>query len=239
MPPTGLTLIQLRTELLADVGQSGLVLTAAQLTTLINFGLERIQNNHDWKGLQNVVDLSYLSSTDGIAVPADFTSEYGVWHFDGTNTDTGLKMHPIPPVDRRLWLERGTAVQVFQQFPRPSLTGFYYYIWDALLWIVPRPAATTTVRLHYIKRLSELVADSDTNFFTINYPAMLKWATLVEVFSFLHDMEKAQFAEGVFTRYLYGAIATDRKSRWRAGDQQQVGGSPISGQLGPTPKETS
>jgi hypothetical protein len=148
-------------------------------------------------------------------------------------------MNPIPLLDRRMWLERGTATQVSQQLPRPSLNGFYYYIFNKTIWIAPRPSSTITVRVHYLNRLTELVVDSDTNFFTINFPGMLKWATLCETFSFLHDMERAQFAEGVFTRYLKGAINTDTAGRWRAGEQQGTGGTPISGQLGPTPNETS
>jgi hypothetical protein len=236
--PTGLTLGQLRAEIIADTGQSALVLGTAQANQLINFALERIQSNHDWKGLQAVTDLSYTAATDGLALPASFIAEYGVWHVDGSNADGGLKMHPIPLIDRRVWLERGTATQVAAQFPRPSLTGFYYYVWNATIWIVPRPTVTITARVHYLQRLNELVADSDTNFFTINYPGLMKWACLCETFSFLHDMERAQFAEGVFTRYLYGIIATDRAARWRQGAQQGMGGSPLGGQIGPSVKET-
>src|SRR6516165_3309120 len=237
--PTGLTLGQLRSEVQNATGQSSLVLTTAELNQLINFGLEEIQYNHDWQGLQAVTDISYLSSSDGVALPTTFIKEYGVWQFDGTNTDNALKMNPIPLLDRRMWLERGIATQVSQQLPRPSLNGVYYYVFNKMLWVVPRPAATITVRVHYLNRLTELVLDSDTNFFTINFPGMLKWASLREVFAFLHDTERAQMAESIFTRYLKGAINTDSAGRWRSGEQQGTGGSPIGAPPGPSPNETS
>ncbi len=237
--PTGLTLAQLRNAIRGMVSQSALTIGDAELTLLINQGMERVNHSHDWAGLQAETDISYLAASDGLALPADFISEFAVWQIDAANGDAGLRMHPLPRIDRRVWLERGIAPQVLQGFPRPSLTGLFYYVWNKKLWVVPDPAATVVVRVHYINRLNELVNDGDTNFFTVNYPALIKWSAMVELYSFLYENERADHSERVFNRYLQAVIQTDTAGRWRGGWQHSIGGSQIGQPISAPPLPTT
>jgi hypothetical protein len=186
------------------------VLTDTDLDGFLNAALERIQHSHDWKGQQTTsATIAYGPTTNGSALPSDFITEVRLNEVLSGSSDPSLSLAPVPKVERGQWIQRIAYQSSSRTFPTPSLAGFYYYLWDEKLFVVPNPSTAMTFVLDYIATLADVSVTTTTNFFTLVHPALVKWGALVEAYTFLHEDERAGNAEAMFQKYWDAARKSD------------------------------
>lgn len=212
------TLTSLLSELRDLTRTTNTDITDARGTVMFNRSLSRMQDAHNWRG-QEFTDatLSYLTTDDGISVPADFISEEELYEILPNVTNPSAKLRPISKLTaRREWWERILSNQTpnASRYPASSVTtddGPYYYVWQQKLYLVPNPTATKTLVLDYYRRLADLaVTTNESNFFTVVTPVPLLTGAEVEAWRFLQEDERVVQAEARFGALLGQAIKNDR-----------------------------
>ncbi len=209
----------LRTRIRDFTNRSATILTDAICDDFVNTAMSRMQNSHAWIGQETSVDVTYNSTDDGKAIGSSgFISERQVSLKDTVTTDPSARLTPIDKVvgGRWAWIENlvddKETDTVYPQASAPgagSVSGRFYYIWKGLLFIVPNPSQEITTTVDYYLRLADLNVGNTSNFFSIDYPEVLKWGALVDAWTFLHEDQRSASAEQMFARLLAAGIKND------------------------------
>lgn len=209
------TLAELRTQLRAHTVTTSTDLSDTQCDEFVNTAIERMQSQHDW-GLQEAVSspLTYGAATDGQSLPSDFIREVTVNEVDLTASDPSLQYLTIGKLEggRAAWAERVHASDVSSTFPRPAISGRYYFLWAGSIYIVPQPSSDITVQVDYIKAQADL-SGSSSNAFLTKYSRCVLWGALQVAYVFLHEPELAAAAGAVYADCLQAALKRDTSGR--------------------------
>jgi hypothetical protein len=160
---------------------------------LVNGVLESMEHLHNFQETLSRAALTYLTTSDGIALPDGFLGEEALYEVDPALTaDPSARLSEIPKITRAQWVQRVNASSGHPAFPRPSLRGFYYYLSGMALFVVPQPTTTVSLIFDHFLKSPPLTTGSPTNYATTQYYDCLKWGAIRDAFLFLHEEERAQ-----------------------------------------------
>ena len=185
-------------------------LTNQNSTTLVDADGTRLHNIYFKKLVQAIVDTN-----------EDFFGEYSTFNlvanqreyllptdilkikrlevtYDGTNWYTGVPMieHSIGTA-----IDDSNATVVDANY---SQSGFQYHVYDASVFLYPKPTSAVTAggKLYYIKRQSDLAADSVESVITIpkEFHSLISLGASADVFRRLGKEDRARVADANFAR---------------------------------------
>lgn len=155
-----LTLLQLKTLARQEADQvNSLFVSDAELTSYINQSYFELYDLMVQKyGDDYFVGLPYVFTPNGTddryALPADFYKAIGVDLNLGNAGDSWITIHRFNMSDRNRF-----AVPNFQNFY--GVTNLRYRLSGDTIWLTPTPTSGQQMRIWYVPRMVELVADGD------------------------------------------------------------------------------
>jgi hypothetical protein len=215
------TLGDLITDLRNYTDRTSAIITDAIGTGFVNTAIDRMQEASAWQGQETIsADLPYTSTDNGISVPTGFIYETSVWLKDTVTVDPSRALSPIDRITRAMWFERLTPRRDPNDaiYPASSDADFpdrgdrYYFLWGQKLYYVPNPSTTTQLVIDFYKRLDALSSGAlgGSNFFTLTYAHVVRWGALAECWAFLHEDDRAKFADDRFKMLLIDGSKNDQ-----------------------------
>lgn len=192
---------QIKTDIANWLNRSDLTTYIPDMLTLAEIRLAR-----DLRIRAMETALSSTISSGVIAVPSGY-QEMKFAYVDGT---------PIQPVERKdaEWILYNYPTRAAQGKP-----GYFARQGDNFIF-GPYPDSTYTIKGIYYKKLDALSGSNTTNWFTINAPDLLLFASLVEAGAFIQDDERINLWEQKYQ------AAKERVQR--RDDQEEFSGSPLA-----------
>ncbi|MEE8208540.1 MAG: hypothetical protein V3T88_06275 [Nitrosomonadaceae bacterium] len=180
------TLAELRTLILAKLEDGDIQNpTSAQVTDQINSTIDYYETSEFWFG----EDIATLTATIGNPV-LDISSVTDFYQEIQPNGLVVLESNVRYPLVKLTPLEYDTINVDSTGLPR------WYTFRDSQFELLFFPDQAYTVFLYYRKSYVDLVADGDTNDFTINTPRLIEYKTLADVLrDYRSDFERAAVYE--------------------------------------------
>ena len=222
--PAELTLAALITQLRDYTNHNSTTLVSATVEVMVNAAVHRLNQDHDWRGQEQNAEAPYSSTADGISVPSGFVKELLIAQQSTTAGVTpSSSRKPINKLvgGRTAWIDQFPRLTtgrdaIFPAIAAPgdsSTPGFFYYLWDEKIFLVPNPSSDVLLSIDYFAWIPDLtLANNPHNFFTRFYPDALRWGALVEVWAFLHEDERATRADALFEKYKGLAVKHDTQT---------------------------
>ena len=214
------TIDQLITDMTTYPVVSSSVVSTAQAAEFVNGALRRMVRMHNWRCMQQSVDLT-VTSTGVVTLPPDFSSVAAIYA-KVTATDPAQSLMPIVKVQKPAWYSQisplNTTDPVFPSVAVPSnatnvlMQQRAYTMWSGVLTILPTPGSALTLQMDYYRTLEDLVPAlpvPDRNPLTVLYADVVRWGALVECYDFLHEEERSTKAEASFSGRLKAAVDHD------------------------------
>lgn len=200
-------------------GHSSTTLPETLVLEAINTAIEEMQLAADWQPQDQSWELTYQPDQDGATLPEGVIGLYDVYRRDPAQPDPSRQLVPLGELTRHQWLERANAPDASRTFPRPSITGTFYYVWDGKLYVVPQPSAALAIVVDYrgfIRPLTNVTGGTiatstvpsteSENYFTRAYQRTVTWLALPIVWMALGEDEFMVAAEARGQRLLQRAI---------------------------------
>jgi len=214
----------IRTWIRDTTEKGSAILTDSIMEGIIQGALERMERAHDWRG-QEVTsgNLTYTSTSDGIALPSDFVAEVQVYQKDTQQSDPSRALTPVKklPGGRQTWARAESSRDLSDFHLKPNDRGPFYWLWDEKLYYVPNPSADITLVIDYWQNLAALTTGS--NFLTTLYPRTVYWAALVEAWHFLAQDDFAAQANGMFQNVMLPNAMKHNDSTLMSGEHRVRG----------------
>lgn len=163
-------------------------------TNLKNFvlsGQEEIETAYEWPfNVQRDVTLAITNATVNLGLPSDFGEIVEAWiEDDSQSPDDRWKLEentmPMPKVK---WDSvNGADPTATGERGDPETYTIEYASGTPQIILRPLPDANFTLHLAYLTRLASLSADTDTNYFTTNFPDLLVAWAMLPAFLYLND----------------------------------------------------
>lgn len=221
--PTLVSLIRSRLENPATTEVSN-----DEIVDWINDTIERMRlATPEWQALEQTERFVY-GAHDGRTLPEGLDRIYGLWQLDTAQSDPSKARSEIRQITRRQWIERVNAPEVSRSWSPPSIGGYWYYLWQERLHIVPQPAGDgITCELDYYGAPPDLVynaaegAQGTSNFFLRTFFHVIKWGAIAEGHDFFDLEERYAMAETRFTALIERAKALEVARRTGGGKRER------------------
>lgn len=190
------------------------VLDTTTCEECVNTAMRALMRTHNFRGQQVSFDTTFPAGTDGLALPATFVKEYGVWTRNAAAADPSGALGPLDKTMRQMWIEE-VDPQVLRDtvFPSVAAPGMrtptqQYYIWALKLYLVPTPTADVDITIDYWSFLVDLTG-AGSNWFTTVLPDTLRMGAIAEAYRYLHEEERATAWMQLFSAGMQDAIRYD------------------------------
>lgn len=196
-------------------GHTSVTVTDTLVLEAINTVIEEAQIAADWQPQDQSWECTYPRTADGIALPDGIVFVYNVFQRNLSQTDPAVALAPLGELTRQQWIDRINAGDMSRAFPRPSISGSYYYLWDGKLFVVPQQSAALTIVVDYrgfvrpLTAIGTTLTTESSNYFTLTYQRMVTWGALAIVWHALGEDDFAMAAEQRGQRFLTRAIKND------------------------------
>jgi hypothetical protein len=198
------------------------VLPDVEILESINDAQELIvQAGDEWQSMDQTVTVSYDATTDGVTLPSAVQKIETVSELVA-GADVASRRNPLSRVERQAWFERVNAPDVDQSYPRPAITGSYYYVWAGRLYVVPQPSAAISILIDFYGPPIDLTLalPNTSNYFVDRFFRTLKWGALADIWDHLGQEDMAELARMRFERRLDRARAVDTAARVGSGGKR-------------------
>lgn len=229
------TISDLRTQLRDWTGTNSTILPNATCDAFVNHAMAIMQRAHRWRGQEATsASLTYGAGVGSITLASvsvtDFIEERALYLYDAAQSTPSSQLKYMKRVRRDEWVEHNFNISATQdqQFPQTALPGavpadtLLYALWDERIFILPSPSSALTLMLDYWAFLADLSDANTSNFFSTQYPDLLRLGGLAEAYEFLHEDLRAEGYRNKFQAALKTAVDHDQRL-------QSSGGSKVRG----------
>lgn len=201
------TFAELKTKVADWLSVSTARLPVSVAGDLINMQQRELLRLHDLRFGEISDTFATVASTREVTLPATFSRPLKLWYLDST---AGLvTVNPIPEID--VFLRR---------YPDPTKTGspVHFTIFGNQLWLGPTPGGVQTINRAYYGVLPDLVADGDSNDFTVRAWEVLLWGALVFATKYLIEDPRTPVFQENLDRTLSQLLTEHSRARYSAGE---------------------
>lgn len=197
------------------VGHTSATVTDTLVLEAINTAIEEAQIAADWQPQDQSWEVTYHTADDGLPLPEGVIFIYDVQQRNLSQTDPAKALAPLQEITRHQWIERINAGDMSRSFPRPSISGTYYYLWDGKLYVVPQTSAPIALVVDYrglvrpLTVVSTSLTTESSNYFTLQYQRAFTWGAMAIIWHALGEDDFAVAADQRAQRFLTRAIKNE------------------------------